>query len=166
MAVDCNSDQIKPHLQRCWMRNCVVFTPTIQPCLSHWAFIWKIRANCYFTMCVCVQNTCAREWGKQEVECMVPFPGPNSSPGREIKKQPLPKRRWKQWPGQGLTVAAVCLCVRAWSLIFLCVFNHLIEEQKKLLSSFLFIYSSLIRGFLVRHRNRWNFTCRVVMLSC
>lgn len=52
---------------------------------------------------------------------MIPFPGPTASPGREIKKQLLPKRRWEQWPGLGLSVAAVCVCVFADFSVFMTV---------------------------------------------
>lgn len=64
------------HLQQHKNTERCCFTQTIRPGLSHSAFIWEIRAS--FTMCVCViLYTCAGEWGKQEVECMIPFQGPN-----------------------------------------------------------------------------------------
>lgn len=46
---------------------------------------------------------------------MIPFPGPNFFSRERDKAAALPKRRWKQWPGLGLSVAAVCV------YIFLCV---------------------------------------------
>lgn len=124
-----------PHLQRRWARNCCVFIQTIQICLSHWAF--NCYTHTYFTvsMCVCVcvcVRLCRIHVQESEVNrrwCVWSHSqGQTASPGREIKKQPLPQRRWKQWPGQGLSVTAACVCMRM--LIFLCVFIHLLKEQK------------------------------------
>ena len=83
--------------------------------------------------------------------------------GGEIKKQPLPKRRWKQWPGQGLSVAAVCVCV----CVCVCVvaadislcFQSTDRRKEEAAASFY----TLIREFLVtKCRSRLNCRCKLM----